>query len=270
MPIFMDRHEIKGATAEAVAQAHHEDMRVQDKHCVRSLTYWFDEARGAAFCLVEAPDAEAVTAMHQEAHGLIPNEILEVNPAMVEAFLGRISDPERADGEPLEETAFRTVLFTDIEGSTSLAAEGGDEMLVHVLHIHNRIVREALKRFQGREVKHTGDGILASYRSVVRAVECAIHIQRAFAAHNADGATPPIRVRIGLAAGEPVEHSQDLFGSTVNLAARLCSRAEPGSILVAHAVRELCLGKSLQFDDQGETGIKGFSSPLRVHSVQWM
>ena len=109
----------------------------------------------------------------------------------------------------------------------------------------------------GREVKHTGDGIMASFVSTVAAVRCAIRIQRALAAHEQANKEVPVKVRIGAAAGEPVENHLDLFGSTVQLAARLCSHAEPEQSLVSNAVAELCLGKGLTFQDLGEVLLKG-------------
>ena len=79
----------------------------------------------------------------------------------------------------------------------------------------------------------------------------------------------PIKVRIGAAAGEPVEHHRDLFGSTVQLAARLCSHAQPEQILVSNVIAELCIGKGLLFQDLGEVSLKGFERPVRVHAVEW-
>jgi hypothetical protein len=92
MPVFMDRHYIEGATRHSVADAHHKDLAIQDKYDVKFLTYWFDDVRCTAFCLIEAPDRETIERAHNEAHSSIPNEILEVDPAVVDAFLGRIED----------------------------------------------------------------------------------------------------------------------------------------------------------------------------------
>ncbi len=79
MPLFMDvHHKVDGLTAEAVAAAHQRDLEVQDGHDVHYLRYWFDEATGKVFCLVEAPDAEAAAAVHREAHGLVADEITQV------------------------------------------------------------------------------------------------------------------------------------------------------------------------------------------------
>jgi hypothetical protein len=86
--------------AENVAEAHRRDIDIQDRHGVKYMAYWFDENNGAAFCLVHAPDSETAERVHREAHGEIPNVIIPVNLATVEAFLGRISDPRIAPGAP--------------------------------------------------------------------------------------------------------------------------------------------------------------------------
>jgi class 3 adenylate cyclase len=137
------------------------------------------------------------------------------------------------------------------------------------LSVHNTIVRDALAASDGREVKHTGDGIMASFVSAAAAVRCATRIQRAMAQYEREHREYPIKVRIGAAAGEPVEHQHDLFGATVQLAARLCSHAQPQQILVSNVVAELCLGKSLPFQNLGEVSLKGFDRPIRVHAVEW-
>src|SRR5262249_37282544 len=79
----------------------------------------------------------------------------------------------------------------------------------------------------------------------------------------------PLEVRVGAAAGEPVEQNNDLFGSTVQLAARLCAHARPQQILVSNAIAELCIGKGLSFEDVGEVTLKGFDSPVRAHAAAW-
>jgi class 3 adenylate cyclase len=135
-----------------------------------------------------------------------------------------------------------------------------------LLEVHDTIVRDALGASGGREVKHTGDGIMACFVSTVAAVRCATRIQRALAEH--EQANRTVKVRIGAAAGEPVENHRDLFGSTVQLAARLCSHAQPEQSLVSNAVAELCIGKGLTFQDLGEISLKGFDRPIRVHAIQ--
>ena len=161
-----------------------------------------------------------------------------------------------------------TLLFTDMEGSTNLTQRLGDARAQDVLHTHNAIVREALKAHGGSEVKHTGDGIMASFSAASKALECAIAMQRAFGAHN-ESAAEPVKVRIGLNAGEPIAEDEDLFGTAVQLAARICAEAEPGQILAPVVVRELAAGKGLLFADRGETALRGFEEPVRLFEVRW-
>ena len=79
MPLYLDTHEhVPGLTAEAIADAHRRDLEVQDRHGVNYMRYWFDEATGKVYCLAEAPNADACTAVHQEAHGLLADEVTEV------------------------------------------------------------------------------------------------------------------------------------------------------------------------------------------------
>jgi class 3 adenylate cyclase len=162
-----------------------------------------------------------------------------------------------------------TILFTDMEGSTTLTQRLGDAKAQEVLRAHNSIVRDALKACGGSEIKHTGDGIMASFPSASGALECAIAVQRAVAAQAQEHPEMPLRVRIGLNAGEPVAEEQDLFGTAVQLAARICARAEPGQILVPTVVRELAAGKGFLLADLGEIALRGFEDPVRLYEVRW-
>ncbi len=187
--------------------------------------------------------------------------------AAIDEFLGD-GEEAKAAAEAPATGAFRTILFTDMEGSTTLTQRLGDNAAQDVLRTHNTIVRDALKAHDGSETKHTGDGIMASFPSASRALECAITTQRAFAAHN-QSAKEPIRVRIGLNAGEPVAEDEDLFGTAVQLAARICAHAEPGQILAPIVVRELAAGKRFLFADLGDVALRGFDDPVRLFEVRW-
>jgi class 3 adenylate cyclase len=232
---------------------------------VQLITYWFDDERQTAFCLAKAPNAEALIALHQEAHGGIPNSVIEVDPRTVERFMGGIT--EHPVGEAYVETAFRTIVFTDLEGSTDLTQRLGDAKAMAVLRDHDRIIREAIGRHGGSEVKHTGDGLMAAFPSVSGAIESALAIQRGFA--ELGGADIPLRVRIGMSAGEPVTEGDDFFGAAVQLAARLTDRAKPGTVLVSSAVRDLALGKGFVFEKRGSLRPKGFSEPIQTFEVVW-
>ena len=272
MPVYMDRHYVEGATRHAVADAHQKDLALQEKYEVKFLTYWFDEIRCTAFCLIEAPNRETIERAHNEAHGLVPNEVLEVDPAVVEAFLGRIKDPPapptKTDGVSID-AGFRAIMFTDLKDSTRMTLLYGDAKALHLMHVHNALIRNALNSSRGREVKHTGDGIMASFLSVSDAVECAIAIQKAFAAYNQEHGETPLYVRIGLSAGEPIEEHGDLFGKSVQLAARLCSHAEPGRIVIDQIVLDQWSGKQLPVSDLREVTPKGFDHAVRVYEVEW-
>src|SRR3712207_1884453 len=213
MPIFLDRHDLKGLSAADIAEAHRKDLEAQDRYGVRFLTYWFDEGRGSAFCLINAPDIETAMRVHDEAHGDVAKDVIEVDLSAVEAFLGRVSDPApTGPGENITvDTALRTIMFTDIVDSTGMTARLGDARAVEMIRAHDALVRRALKDQRGREVKHTGDGIMASFNDARAAVACARSIQQAFDAFNL-ASSEKLRVRIGLDVGEPVADSNDLFG----------------------------------------------------------
>jgi class 3 adenylate cyclase len=169
---------------------------------------------------------------------------------------------------PPEGGTFRTILFTDVEGSTALTERLGDARARDLLREHERLIRAALSEHGGSEVKTMGDGFMAFFTSASKALDCAIAIQSAFAKRN-DSADEPIRVRVGLNAGEPISENGDLFGTAVNEAARITSIAEGGEILVANVVRELTKGKNFLFADRGETSLRGFEDPVRVYEVRW-
>jgi len=189
-------------------------------------------------------------------------------PAPIDEFLGEGEKAAVAAAEPLAAGAFRTILFTDMEGSTALTERVGDAKAREVLRAHEVIVREALKSHGGSEVKALGDGFMASFSSATRALECAIVMQRAFAERN-ESAGEPIRVRIGLNAGEPIAEAEDLFGTAVNLAARIAAQAAGGEILASDVVRQLVAGKGFLFADRGEVALRGFEDPVRLYEVRW-
>lgn len=277
MGMYMDLHDVVGLSAREVADAHEADLAVQQQAGVRFHSYWHNEQSGHLFCLIEAPDAEAARAVHSEASGLVANAVIAVEAGAVAAMLGDgTAMPSMAAGhahagehEPELDRAVRTILFTDLEGSVALTQRLGDERAMALLRVHDGIIRDALRANAGNEVKHTGDGMMASFLSASNAVGCAIDIQKAMAEHNEDVANESLRVRIGLAAGEPIAEGDDLFGSVVQLAARICDTADAGQILVARVVRDLSIGKGHSFDDKGAAELKGFEAPVQLFEVPW-
>ena len=276
MPLYMDIHNLdEGTTAEDVAKAHAKDMETQKKYGVEYTKYWVNENGKKVFCLAHAPSAEAAEQVHREAHGLMPDKIIEIQPELAEGFLGGVETNAAGaavfpgGGADARDPGIRTILFTDVVNSTTLTQSLGDEAALAILGMHDTIVRDALSALGGREVKHTGDGIMASFLSAAGAVRCAIQIQRELEKHAQANPERPLKVRVGAAAGEPVEQNNDLFGSTVQLAARLCAHAQPEQILVSNAIPDLCIGKGLSFEEVGEVALKGFGAPVRAHAAAW-
>jgi len=260
---------------EDIAKAHARDVETQRKYGVEYQKYWVNEKANELFCLCHAPSAEAAECVHSEAHGLLAEKIIEIQPDLAEGFLGNVETNAvgaavlPGSGAEARDPGIRTILFTDIVDSTTLTQSLGDEAALAMLGVHDAIVRDALAAHGGCEVKHTGDGIMASFISTANAVRCAIQIQRELEKHAKANPQHALKVRVGAAAGEPVEQNNDLFGSTVQLASRLCAHAKPEQILVSNAIAELCLGKGIQFDDLGEVTLKGFSYPVRAHAAAW-
>ena len=137
---------------------------------------------------------------------------------------------------------------------------------------HVALYRLTGGRIGGSEIKHTGDGIMASFPSTSGGLECAVAIQRAVVERNAGvGAQglAPLHVRVGLNAGEPIAEDEDLFGTAVQLARRICDQARPGQILASNVVRELAAGKGFLFADRGEAALRGFEDPVRLYELHW-
>jgi len=162
-----------------------------------------------------------------------------------------------------------TVLFTDIAGSTNMTQTMGDAVAQQVVRAHNRIVREALSRFNGTEIKHTGDGIMASFTKSSHGVEAAADMQIGTLKHNASNPDLPLGLKIGLNAGEPIAEDNDLFGTTVQLAARIVDKAQASQIFVSETVYGICGGKNYNFIKRGPFEMKGFDGGLHLHEYIW-
>ena len=192
--------------------------------------------------------------------------------AIADAVIAFLEEGREAPAEPAAVAAggdtVRAILFTDLVGHTAMMRRLGDAAGREVLRDHERITRDVLKAHAGAEVKTMGDGFLVSFGSITKAVECAVALQRAFAARN-ESAVEPLHVRVGLNAGQPIEDEGDLFGETVILAARIAAQAEGGEILASLAVRELCAGKGFLFADRGELALRGFEDPVGAYEVRW-
>jgi class 3 adenylate cyclase len=164
-----------------------------------------------------------------------------------------------------------TLLFSDIEGSTSLNDRLGDQRWLQVLSGHNALVRAAVREHEGHEVKSQGDGFMVAFPSARRAVHAAIAIQRAIEAYRPDelGDTP-VLVRIGLHTGEAIHRDGDFFGKSVALAARVADEGRGGEILVSSMVKELSdSAGDIEFDPPRRADLKGLGEGYTLYPVRW-
>ena len=162
-----------------------------------------------------------------------------------------------------------TLLATDLEGFTPMLERLGDMRAQQLMHIHNEILRSCLRRHHGREVDHTGDGVIAAFRSARHAMRCAMAMQRCLAAHNDGHPDTPLRVRIGLHAGIPLPEEDRLFGTCVNVTVRVCGVTAPGAILTSDAVLDQLDASEFCLLDRGRFPLKGIAAPLRLHALRW-
>ncbi len=251
MPLYMDRHDSLNATAKSLAKAHQLDIAIQEKYSCKALTYWYDEGKQIAFCLIEAPHKIAVEEMHRNSHGLVPHQIIEVQSNLVEYFLGRISDPESSKSHEqfINETAFRSIMYINCNCFLSGA---GDENINHLgmNEILNNIIRPAINEFGGIEVKINYEGFMVSFTSVKKSIKCGLKIQSSVKEINHTKKGIRINISIGLSTGYPVTDKEDLFGETILLAKRMCEIAGENKITASSAYKNL-----LEYESYIEKGI---------------
>ena len=240
MPIYMDAHIIPGVKAKDVAEAHAKDLIHQDEYGCKCMTYWTDEERENVFCLIEAPDKDAVRGLHKKSHGLVPNKIIEVSSQVVQSFLGRLYDPEDAEAtndglKVFNDSSFRILLVVKITDPVLLRHQLGygkaDELLSQLTHI----VRKNLSACGGTEVEHAGAEFFVSFTSAATAVSCALSITESIPAGDAD----LLDLKIAINAGDPIEKSNKLFGDVIQHAANMCTLTGNFRVAIASLVKEL-------------------------------
>jgi class 3 adenylate cyclase len=160
----------------------------------------------------------------------------------------------------LDDRVLSTVLFTDIVSSTERAAELGDDRWRRLLDQHDALVGREIERFRGRQVKWTGDGVLATFDGPARAIRCAASMRDVVRALG-------IEVRMGLHTGEIELRADDVGGIAVHIGARVMAEAGPNEILVSGAVPPLVAGSGLEFEDRGVRELKGVPGEWRLFAV---
>jgi AraC-like DNA-binding protein len=240
MPIYMDIHLAPGVEAGGVAEAHHQDLMIQNAYQCECKTYWIDETRGVVFCLIEGPNKSAVEEMHRNSHGLMPHKIIDVKADVVESFLGRTQDPEEVEFSEnglkvFSDSAFRILLVTEMTDPVLLRHVLGPEKAGELLRRQNHIIRQELSIHGGREVEYAGTGFIASFSSAVKAISCALGIQKNLPEKD----RKLTGFKMGINAGEPVSKSETLFGDTIQMARYLCTITHDDQIIMASVVKDL-------------------------------
>jgi AraC-like DNA-binding protein len=216
MPIYMDFHDLPdGVTAAHVAEMHQADLKIEHKYNCRGLTYWCDERRQTAFCLIEAPNEQAIVDLHQKAHGAVPQRIIEVNDTIVESFLGRIEDPEKSQNTKLNiinDPAFRTLMVVTIKKKN--LRKDGYKTLSAAIRGYHKSITNIISKQNGRIVKEKANTYLMSFDSVTNAIKSAIEIQEIYNCV----ITPDLQFQIGISAGIPVTNKESIFEDTIKKA----------------------------------------------------
>jgi len=252
----MDFHDLPdGVTAAHVAEMHQADLKIQHKYNCRGLTYWCDERRQTAFCLMEAPNKEAIKELHEQAHGAIPQRIIEVNDTLVESFLGRIEDPEKSQNNKLNiinDPAFRTLMVVKFKKNTLRTKN--IETLRAAIRGYSKSIINIVNMKKGRVVKQESNSFLMSFSCVTNAVESAVKIQEL---HNCV-ITPDLDFKIGISAGIPVTNKESIFEDTIKKAEYL-TYVTDGNIILTPEVKELYESEN-QNNPINIEGIKPLSS----------
>lgn len=238
MPIYMDLHIVPGVTAKDVAHAHNMDVLIEKDHSCKCLTYWIDEVRGHAFCLIDAPTKENVIEMHSKAHGLVPHKIIEVESSLVQAFLGRITDPENAALTDngliiMDDTSYRIIMHLQIMDVVLLQQTVGIEKAAQLLQVFKKQTKEQIIQQNGRVVTGEADELIASFIEGNKALTAAYEIMQQLQDY------PEAALRISIHAGEPVTQSDKLFGDTVQLLKRMNHFQREQIIMMTSGIKEL-------------------------------
>lgn len=236
----MDIHVGQGLTAEDVAMAHQSDLRIQDDFNCKCLTYWVDEKRGNAFCLVDAPSKEMVYELHRNSHKQLPDEIIEVDRRVVKAFLGRVHDPEIVDYmvdqkiKVINDPAFRVVMMLRMKDRQRLIREMGEKKADERLSKFSKISGNLIVKNKGVAAEREGNVVVATFTSALQAILCAIDLQNFLQSD-----LKKLGLKISIHAGQPVDKSSEIFGNTLRFTRFLCCLDNGNKIIVSYTVKAL-------------------------------
>lgn len=258
MPIFMDLHIIPGVKAKDVAEAHRHDLLIQREFNCTCMTYWIDESRNSVFCLIEAPNAQAVRDLHNKAHGLAPHKIIPVNKTLVESFLGRIYDPhvdgvQEGELKIFNDPAFRILVLTEISDPVLLDFKLGNKGR-ELIGRYRDYLQQKTEEFQGEIVNHSEKVTnILSFASANNAIECAVAIKNKFSKKERE----ILALKVTINAGVPVAESRRIFGDTIDFGKKMLYVVQQDRIAVASIIKKVT---DLNFLEKIEYEISGLSS----------
>ena len=275
MPLFLDIHSFDTdlPPLKDIYEIHKIDLMEAMKYEAEIPKYYINYQSKKAFCVIDANSREEAIKVHNQT--MLADNIIQVEPVMLDMFLGGggVNQYDAAtmksdQGEEQLDTGYRIILFTDLVGSTEMTHALGDEDAMQLLRKHNAIIRKQLMSYDGREVKHTGDGIMASFYNADKALDFAVRVQEEFFNFNkSNDSYDELEIKIGFHCGHPVEEDNDLFGAPVQIASRVCDHAKPNQVLLTEETKSHCKGENHKMNHLEDANLKGVDKLIALYEV---
>ena len=275
MPLFLDIHNFDTdlPPLKDIYEVHKIDLMEAMKYEAEIPKYYINYQSKKAFCVIDANSREEAIKVHNQT--MLADNIIQVEPVMLDMFLGGggVNQYDAAtmksdQGEEQLDTGYRIILFTDLVGSTEMTHALGDEDAMQLLRKHNAIIRKQLMSYDGREVKHTGDGIMASFYIADKALDFAVRVQEEFFNFNkSNDSYDELEIKIGFHCGHPVEEDNDLFGAPVQIASRVCDHAKPNQVLLTEETKSHCKGENHKMNHLEDANLKGVDKLIALYEV---
>jgi AraC-like DNA-binding protein len=249
MPLYMDRHNLPGLTPRDAAEAHLKDLEIQKDYGCTCITYWIDEERGNVFCLIDSPNKQTVSELHNRAHGFIPHDIIEVDNNVVKSFLGRINDPESTNMSGssermiINDPAFRYLLVADLKDRILFECLYDRALASQLIKNFNSLVQESAQLYNGRIVENHEEALI-SFVSATSAIDCAIHLRNSIIFQNTCHNLPKVEIKTGLSAGFPVSGNNKLFGEAIARAKRYSFISDANRICLSSGIKDQYKGSA--------------------------
>lgn len=250
MPIYMDYHIFPGVTIEEVKAAHITDKVTQAKYGVKYHQFWVNKDTGSIFCLIEGPNPEACVKVHEEAHGNVACNIIEVEPGMLNLFMG--PNPPVQHGIVYDQNGeidpgFRFIMVLDIVVNTSLTNHSSIDKFLLPKKPRKKAIK-IIKKFHGELVENlSDDSIISVYKNSDQAFKCALTIQELFI-ESLGKEEWNISFKMGVSEGQPVTMSDGFFKDSIEYAKRLSLIAKDSQIVLSHCLKKISSFQTKELD----------------------